>query len=211
MTVPDPMPASRRRILPIVAVLALHVVLLAVLQHAWRRPDARQAQHSSSVRMITIALPPLPRQDLKPAPRREKAEARPAPRRPDEREAAQAPRAPIAVPTETAPPEPRTTVVLTSPAPPASAASGPSARDLMYGAATQRALRQSTQGQPLLSERADQASQAPERAEASARLGQEIMKGATTDCLKGEYAGAGMGLLSAPFLLLAEARGKCRR
>jgi hypothetical protein len=30
------------------------------------------------------------------------------------------------------------------------------------------------------------------------------------DCLKGEYAGGGMGLLSLPFLAVAAARGKCR-
>ena len=29
------------------------------------------------------------------------------------------------------------------------------------------------------------------------------------DCGKGEYLGGGMGLLSAPFLLAAEAMGKC--
>jgi hypothetical protein len=31
------------------------------------------------------------------------------------------------------------------------------------------------------------------------------------DCAKGEFAGGGMGLLSAPFLLAAEAMGKCAR
>lgn len=38
------------------------------------------------------------------------------------------------------------------------------------------------------------------------------MKGsAHGDCLKSEFLGGGMGLLSAPFWLLAEARGKCSR
>jgi hypothetical protein len=46
---------------------------------------------------------------------------------------------------------------------------------------------------------------------ANERLGQAIGRGATGDCLKGEYAGAGMGLLSAPFLALAALRGDCRR
>lgn len=81
----------------------------------------------------------------------------------------------------------------------------------MYGAATQHAVRQSTQGQPLLAERMDQASLAPEKIDASTKLGKEMMKGATGDCLKGEFAGAGAGLLSLPFWVLAEARGKCRR
>ncbi len=40
------------------------------------------------------------------------------------------------------------------------------------------------------------------------RLGQEMARGARGDCLKGEYAGSGMGLLSLPFWLVAE---KCCR
>ena len=42
-------------------------------------------------------------------------------------------------------------------------------------------------------------------------MGQEIARGARGDCLKGEYAGSGMGLLSLPFWLMAELREKCRR
>jgi hypothetical protein len=43
------------------------------------------------------------------------------------------------------------------------------------------------------------------------KMGQEIARGARGDCLKGEYAGSGMGLLSLPFWLIAEMREKCRR
>ncbi|MBO9688857.1 MAG: hypothetical protein J7598_19825 [Mitsuaria chitosanitabida] len=208
----------RGRGVVITAVVALHVLLGLWLQSSWHRGVPHDDQRRSSIRMVTIQLPPLPKEA---APRTEAkravtAKATPAPSsstNTDPREEA-TPRhhAPIAIP----PDEPRTTLVQPSPetqvaTSPPPAASGPSGRDLMYGAATQRAIRQGTQGQPLLSERADQANQAPERVEASAKLGKEIMKGATTDCLKGEFAGAGMGLLSAPFLLLAEARGKCRR
>lgn len=106
------------------------------------------------------------------------------------------------------PPQPDAQAALQTPPP---AASGPSGRELMDGAATRLAIRQSTRGTPLLSERADQASQAPERLDASARLGREIKDAGNGDCLKGEYAGGGMGLLSAPFLLLAQARGKCAK
>ncbi|ALV06109.1 hypothetical protein DES44_4517 [Roseateles depolymerans] len=105
-------------------------------------------------------------------------------------------------------PQPAAQSALQSPSP---AASGPSGRELMDGAATRLAIRQSTRGTPLLSERADQASQAPERLDASARLGREIKEAGHGDCLKGEYAGGGMGLLSAPFLLLAKARGQCAK
>jgi hypothetical protein len=40
-------------------------------------------------------------------------------------------------------------------------------------------------------------------------LAQGIAAAHKDDCMKGEYPGAGMGLLSAPFLLAAEAMGKC--
>ncbi|MDH0865303.1 hypothetical protein [Mitsuaria sp. GD03876] len=218
------------RVVTIGAVLLLHAALLVGLQQAARhahRVDARHDQPRSSVRMITIHLPPLPKPVPAPvakakaerpdrADRADRAERSPSRREarpdPEPRSAARSPSA-IQVPApeiDRAHQEPRTTVVIAAPAP-ASGASGPSGRDLLYGAATKRAVRQATQGQPLLAERADQASQAPEKVEASAKLGKEIMKGATGDCLKGEYAGGGMGLLSAPFWLLAEARGKCRR
>lgn len=222
----------------VLAVVALHVLLAFWLQSSWHRASPHHdAQHRSTMRMITIQLPPLPKDAAPRAEPRSAALAKASPgthdrTRPRASEAvAPAPRhaanpsvtaAKTVTPDEAPATEPRSTLVLPAPqqtsqsqsqvaTSPAPSASGPTGRDLMYGAATQRALRQGTQGQPLLAERMDQASQAPERVEASAKLGKEIMKGATTDCLKGEFAGAGMGLLSAPFLLLAEARGKCRR
>ncbi len=40
-------------------------------------------------------------------------------------------------------------------------------------------------------------------------LAQNIAAAQKGDCMKGDYLGAGMGLLSTPFLLAAEAMGKC--
>ena len=215
----DPHAAKRRvgpRPLAIGAVLLLHVALIGWLQQAWHRAESHREQRSSSVRMVTIQLPPLPKPVPKTTPvaRSPERQASPDPKRPSPESApsprstarVQAPRPEI----DRHEDEPRATVVTAAPTP-ASAASGPTGRDLMYGAATQRAIRQGTQGQPLLAERADQASLAPDRIDASTKLGNDMMKGATSDCLKGEFAGAGAGLLSLPFWLLAEARGKCRR
>lgn len=58
-----------------------------------------------------------------------------------------------------------------------------------------------------------QAARAPSRTASSAqeRLGREIARAAHGDCLKGDYAGGGMGLLSLPFWIAAELRDKCRR
>lgn len=81
---------------------------------------------------------------------------------------------------------------------------------LLQSEATRRALRQATRT-PLLSERAAQAMGDGPPLEQSARLGNEIQKAGNGDCLKGEFAGGGAGILSLPFWLLAEARGKCAR
>jgi hypothetical protein len=88
--------------------------------------------------------------------------------------------------------------------------SAPARPSLLDSEATRRAVRMATR-EPLLSERAATASQDPGRLSAQQRMGQEIAQAATGDCLKGEYAGGGMGLLSLPFWLAAEVRGKCRR
>ena len=215
---------SKRRFGPraiaIGAVLLLHVALIGWLQQAWHRAESHREQRSSSVRMVTIQLPPLPRPVPKTTPlaRSPERRASPDPKRPSPEDApstrptarVQARQPEVDRHEDDRHDEPRTSVVIAAPTP-AAAASGPTGRDLMYGAATQRAIRQGTQGQPLLSERADQASLAPDRIDASTKLGNDMMKGATSDCLKGEFAGGGAGLLSLPFWLLAEARGKCRR
>lgn len=75
---------------------------------------------------------------------------------------------------------------------------------------TRQAIRQAA-AQPSLREQAAQVSEAPRRLTAGERFGQEVQQAATGDCLKGEFMGGGLGLLSAPFWALAEARGKCRR
>lgn len=214
------MPDRRRRprAIAVGVVLALHVALIGWLQQADHRPAAHQEQRRSSVRMVPLRLPPLTSPNAEPpaSPRRPVAvrRARPDPDASTRGQSTLHPipsEAPAARALDRADEDARGTVVTAPPIAAASAASGPTGRDLLYGAATQRAIRQSTQGQPLLAERADRASQAPDKVDASTQLGNEMMKGATGDCLKGEYAGGGMGLLSAPFWLLAEARGKCRR
>lgn len=112
--------------------------------------------------------------------------------------------APADPPLATAPAEP-----VDRPDQAASATAG-SAHQLLDSAATRQAIRAATRA-PLLSERADAAAQAPERAQASERLGQQIQRAGHGDCLKGEFTGASLGLLSLPLLALAEATGKCRK
>nr|WP_316644121.1 hypothetical protein [uncultured Roseateles sp.] len=108
-----------------------------------------------------------------------------------------------AAPTVTAalPPEPVASAALPDPA---------ASKPWLDPEKTRQAIRQMA-AQPSIREQAAQASDAPRKLTAGERFGQEVQQAATGDCLKGEFLGGGMGILSAPFWALAEARGKCRR
>lgn len=89
------------------------------------------------------------------------------------------------------------------------AATAPEATgSLLDSEATRRALRASARD-PGLAARAGRVGSAP--LSADERLGAAVQQGARGDCLKGEYLGAGMGLLSLPFLAAAALREQCRR
>ena len=79
---------------------------------------------------------------------------------------------------------------------------------LMDTDATRRAIRNSARrsAQPGHVAGADDE---PHRASTQERLAAEIKAAGKGDCVKGEYLGAGMGLLSLPFLAVAAARGAC--
>ncbi|MCW5666401.1 MAG: hypothetical protein KIT35_21425 [Piscinibacter sp.] len=74
--------------------------------------------------------------------------------------------------------------------------------------ATARAIRDSARRPGLAAQagRVGPAERAPDQ-----RLGEGIAQGARGDCLKGEYLGGGMGVLSLPFLAAAALRDQCRR
>lgn len=94
-------------------------------------------------------------------------------------------------------------------APQTTAVAQPPTDSILDSEATRRALRMAAKA-PLLSERAAGA-MGEEPISAEQKLAQSMKKAGNGDCLKGEFAGGGMGLLSAPFWLLAEARGKCSK
>jgi hypothetical protein len=78
----------------------------------------------------------------------------------------------------------------------------------MDGEATRRAIRAAARepGLAAVAGRQGPALQTPDE-----RLGSEVQRSAKGDCLKGEYLGGGMGLLSLPFLAAAALREQCRR
>lgn len=178
-------------------VLALHLLIAWALHMLMRRPSLPPANGPS---LQWIDLPRLT--EPAPSPRATAAPrlaSRPAPARP------------LTPPAETAPTELRLVEAPATPQavePPASAASSPRSR-LLDTAASRQALRQ-LGGQALLSERAAQA-MGTEIERSDTALARDVQSSQRGDCLKGEYAGAGMGLLSLPALAVAAARGQCAR
>lgn len=80
---------------------------------------------------------------------------------------------------------------------------------LMNGLATRQAVRQ-IGSRPLLAETAAQSQDTPLQRRDQA-LSQGVQQAGKGDCLKGEGAGGGMGLLSLPFLAAAALTGQCAR
>ena len=79
---------------------------------------------------------------------------------------------------------------------------------LMDGEATRRAICAAAR-EPGLAAQAGR--QGPALQTPDERLGEQVQRSAKGDCLKGEYLGGGMGLLSLPFLAAAALRDQCRR
>ncbi len=208
-----------------VAAVALHLLVLTSLKLAIDRVEVQRRSADRSTTLVTVALHAAAPPPLHPLP---------APRTgsPANAPAARDARAP-------APPRPRdaTAQAITQPAPPhdpppVAAATPPASSpkpDLSFldNAATRQAIRDVARGDTLASAgnaatREDSGSELlaadgshagttrnlppPPPAQLLARNIAAAHKG---DCGKGEYLGGGMGLLSAPFLIAAEAMGQC--
>lgn len=210
---------ARARRLPILLlVLLLHALLLGLLLRS--RADTRQAPRAPAELGVLLRLLPLPVLQ-RPGPGSPPAKhAGPPARRADTPNKSSAP---TAAPTASQRPRPTAedglpTRAEAQPAanaspdtPPTEITTAPaSGASLLDSEGTRRAIRQASR-EPLLAERAASATDEPGRRNSQQRLAQGIAAGANGDCLKGEFAGGGMGLLSLPFWALAEARGKCRR
>jgi len=186
------------RAVGVATALVLHAVLLVMLSAALRSP--RAPAPTAQARLIVRTLPlvaPLVR-EVRPSPRRaspKQLERRPRGTRP--REDSIPRHTPIPTPAPALPaPEERNEEA--------------SASELLESEATRRAIAAAARA-PTMAERAAQASAEPRALRPDERLGGEIARAARGDCLKGEYTGGGMGLLSVPFWLAAELREKCRR
>ena len=206
--------ASRRRrrwsAPRIAAALALHLALLAALLATVDRVRLPRHAAERATTLVTVTLhraPPPPPPHALPPPR----PATPAVGHARPRAARTAP-APACTPARddagaavTLPRSPAEAQAAVGAAPPASA---PQA-DLSFldGAATRAAIRDAARGRATLAGRANAIT--GDQTTAGERLARNVDAAHKGDCMKGEYLGGGMGLLSAPFLLAAEALGKC--
>lgn len=192
------------RALASLAVLALHVMLLWLLVDSSTTRSAREQNAAPptriTLRLITASPPTAPAPVAIEAPGRVPKPSRPA--EPSSR-------------TRKATPEPGTSAMTVPlreaairPEPAASAES--LAPSLLDTEATRRAIRASARTASLGDQLA-QAREEPERPGAQARLANGVKAAGKGDCLKGEFAGAGMGLLSLPFLAIATAQGDCAK
>lgn len=203
----DPLRPARppRRLL--LVVLAGHLLLLWALLSATGRAWRSAVPEAAVLQWVRIAPTPAT-PPAEPLPRTAAPPMLP-PRAPDALPRARStPEAPM----PTAPnPDPAGSTLAVLPAEPAASAVPPERprERLLDSAASRAALRQSAHS-PLLAERAAQASDIPlTRSDQALSAGVDQAK--LGDCLKGEHAGGGMGLLGLPLLAYAAATGRCAR
>ncbi|MFL6697603.1 MAG: hypothetical protein ACJ8GJ_10585 [Vitreoscilla sp.] len=210
----------------LVAAIALHVLVLVSLTLAIDRIERARPTADRATTLVTVVLhpaPPPPAPQAAPSPRRARSQP-PAPGRAN----ASASRAPGAPPREG---QAQSITLPASPAPAIAAAAPPASApqpDLQFldNAATRQAIRAAAQGglasrgNALTHEDPGSELLAADGSHCNCKrnlpppppaqaLAQDIAAAHKQDCMKGDFAGAGMGLLSAPFLLAAEALGKC--
>lgn len=192
-----------RRLALWVPILLLHGLLL--LAHLPQPPQ----RGASPAATLVVQLLPTPTPPRRVAPPSRPARPAPAPAHAP-RPAAVGPAQPATAPAHASHTAPASDAPQHEPVAAAPANAGPAPVPLLQTEATRQAIRQATRA-PLLSERAASASEAPARETAQQRFGREVARTAYGNCLKGEFPGAGAGLLSLPMFLIAEASGRCQK
>ena len=191
-----PRPALSALVLVLV-VAALHAAALWLLLVA-SRPHARPAAPMKRIAMalVQIVTPSKPVAPAQPATAPRTAPAAAAPRATPRR----------------APPPARSdaiTVAPEAPAEPPQAAAPPIAAPLVLDTeATRRAIRDVAR-QRSFADRANQDLHGPARSAFDTPLGAGVAGAARGDCMRGQFKGSNMGLLSLPMLALAAAQGEC--
>ena len=199
--------SSRPRAVVLAAVAALHVALFWLARSS-PRLDAGHDAPASAVQRVNLRLVPMPAMLARtPSALASPTRAEPIRRPPQTPRSRPAPTT-TDQPDITLPVSPPTTL---TPAPTLSRvepAASAAETSLLDSEATRRAIRASARAASLTAEVARVGGE-PARTTAQERLGNDVKAAGRGDCAKGEYAGAGMGLLSLPFLVAAAARGAC--
>lgn len=197
MNAPPAWRRDRRRVPVLAAVLLLHAA--GLLQWLAQAPDRTAPREPPRVAVRLLPRAVVPPAAAAPAPA---TAARPKSRPAVAPRAARAP-APAGEP----PPGTRAPDDTRAAAPTVPASAGEPA-PVLESEATARAIRDSARRPGLAAQagRVGAAERAPDQL-----LGEGIAQGARGDCLKGEYLGGGMGVLSLPFLAAAALRDQCRR
>jgi hypothetical protein len=203
-------PSSPRSALALLAVLLLHAALYVVLHESVSRRAHLDAKPGTvarlTVRLISSPVPVPPRPPAATDTRRSAAPVK-TPARASSRPGAMAGRPSLPSHAEI------DAAALKADAAVAAmpAASGPRpAPSIMESEGTRRAIRASARA-PSLRDELAQAREEPARVGPQERLAEGVKSAGKGDCLKGDFAGAGMGLLSVPFLALAAAKGDCAK
>jgi hypothetical protein len=205
----------------IAAALALHLLVLASLTLAIDRVELPRHGADRATTLVMVALQPAPPPVQAPSPLRAKAPAMARARAPVPRVREAAPREHAAEAITLPAPTPAVAAVTppaSSPKPGLAFLDNAATRDAIRAVARGDTLRR--QGNALTDEANGSELLAADGSHGGMKrnlpppppavaLAQGIAAAHKGDCSKGEFAGAGMGLLSAPFLLAAEAMGNC--
>lgn len=189
-------PRGRSGSFALLVTLLLHAALVWLLARSAAPHDAQTV----APRRITLRMIPTPW--VEPTPQRREPAARAMNRSMPVRTIV--PTRPIRRTVESV--DPPQLEALSRAEPAASAPSRPPS--LIDTEATRRAIRASAR-MPSLTDEAARVAEQPRRAGPQEQLGTAVRSAGKGDCLKGQFAGAGMGLLSLPFFVLAKARGDC--
>lgn len=202
-------------------IAAAHVALWAWLDQALR-PHRASASPTAAIAWLDLkALPPTALQVRAPEPGRPvrpraAAPAAAAPVRGSSQVSSQVITLPAATGAADAPSPPAalSEPPVAAPAPQQAAASAPNTPvpqpSLLESAGTRRAAA-AVAAKPGVRELGRVATGQVQPLSRQEQLAHSVERAAVGDCLKGEFAGAGMGIFSVPFFAWAELAGHCRR
>lgn len=195
----------------VLAVVAMHaavlwLMLVATQPHIGRIGTAKRVTTMEVVQVAQVAPARKTEPPAAPAAAPRTAPTAVAPRAPARRVSQAARSEAIAAP----PDAPNAPNAPAAPSEPQQAASPSPAPLILNSDATRRALRDVARNRSF-ADRANQDIQGPARSAFESKMGAGVAGAAHGDCMKGQFKGSNMGLLSLPALAIAAANGECAR